>query len=109
MCEPVASPRRFVSTFPSRLGLSKCGCRSGSPTAEVHAQACHVPVCINSAEVLGHEVRWVGKTRDLEELEVPLPDLILEPQIANDQLPELAGPGPPDDPYDSAGICVQWR
>ena len=103
--EPVAPPRNLVlASLPLRP--SEGGCRDCSPTAEVNSQARQVPVCINSAEVFGHQVRWVGQTRGLEELEVLISDLVLKTQVANIQMPELAEPGPPDDAYGSAGINV---
>ena len=74
--EPVAPSLCFVEP-------AKCGGRCGSPTAEVHTKACQVPVRIDSAEVLGHQVCWVGEARDLEELEVSLLDLVLKPQVSD--------------------------
>ena len=107
MClgEPVAPSRRRVFASPC-LKLSERGCRRSSPTAEVHAQAGQVPVCIHSAEALCHQVRWVRQSRKLEELKVFLFDLVLELKVANVQVPELAKPGSPDDAYGRTGIRV---
>ena len=58
---------------------------------------------------LGQNIRWILSTSHLCQEELTLADLLLDPELSNCQVPDLADPGSSADPDCSRNICTDLQ